>query len=62
MDCKHDQRIAVLKMKRGWKWSCADCGHGIAKWDDVVWEAIVGEGLDVPVGEGFILKIVSKDA
>lgn len=57
MLCDHN-KIQIIHEERGWVWSCALCGDEMSVWNERVWDAIVGEQLDI--GEGFVFNIVER--
>jgi hypothetical protein len=60
-DCKHDQRIKLLKIRKGYEWSCAECGAFMAHWPDRVWNTLMEDMPALEKGEGFTFNIVEKE-
>lgn len=59
-ECKHDQRIKLLKIKVGYEWSCAECGAFLAHWPDDVWDALMENMPALSKGEGFVFNVVER--
>ena len=59
MDCKHEH-IQVIRHKRRYEWSCADCGDEMLTWSDLVWNKLFGDMPELAEGEGFRFTIVTE--
>lgn len=60
-ECKHDQRIRLLKISKGYEWSCAGCGAFLAHWPDDVWDALMEDMPVLKQGEGFVFNVVERE-
>ena len=58
--CKHNERIQILKVERGYECSCAECGQPIAHWASTVWDALMEGMPELVECEGFTFRVVER--